>query len=89
MTVTATVTTKGQITLPVSIRKALGIGKGDRLTFALKDNKVEIERVPNFLDLAGSIPVPPELRGLPWEEVRRRTYEARAQEWVEQNGVVP
>ena len=30
---TATLTSKGQITIPVAVREALGLGKGDRLEF--------------------------------------------------------
>ncbi|HVN20529.1 MAG TPA: AbrB/MazE/SpoVT family DNA-binding domain-containing protein [Dongiaceae bacterium] len=35
---TATVTSKGQITIPVSVRQALGVGAGDRVLF------VELEK---------------------------------------------
>jgi AbrB family looped-hinge helix DNA binding protein len=34
-TAEATVTAKGQVTVPVSIRRALGIATGDKLVFAL------------------------------------------------------
>jgi AbrB family looped-hinge helix DNA binding protein len=30
---TATLTTKGQITIPVAVREALGVGAGDRVEF--------------------------------------------------------
>ena len=33
MTAVATITTKGQITIPAAVRKALGVGCGDRITF--------------------------------------------------------
>ena len=33
MTAAATITTKGQITIPAAVRKALGVGCGDRITF--------------------------------------------------------
>ena len=33
----STVTRKGQITVPVAIRKALGIESGDRVSFVLED----------------------------------------------------
>lgn len=33
MTVTAKITSKGQITVPRQVRRALGIGAGDRLMF--------------------------------------------------------
>jgi AbrB family looped-hinge helix DNA binding protein len=35
---TATVTSKGQVTIPASVRAALGISTGDRLDFVEMDN---------------------------------------------------
>lgn len=40
----ATVTSKGQITLPRSIRQALGVDFGDKVTFSLHGNKVIVTR---------------------------------------------
>ena len=40
----STVTRKGQITVPVAIRKALGIKSGDRVSFVLEDGTARIER---------------------------------------------
>jgi len=83
---TATVTSKGQITLPVNIRRALGIERGDRLAFSIRGDKVEVERAPDFLALAGSIKIPAELSGLEWAEVRRRTDEIRSAEYSKKHG---
>ncbi len=33
----ATMTSKGQITIPVEVRKRLGLGQGDRVEFILED----------------------------------------------------
>jgi AbrB family looped-hinge helix DNA binding protein len=35
---TATITSKGQITLPKSVRDALGVGPGDRIEFVRQDD---------------------------------------------------
>ena len=35
---TATVTTKGQITIPKEVREHLGIGTGDRLSFVVQED---------------------------------------------------
>ena len=39
---TGTLTSKGQVTVPVEIRRFLNIGPGDRLLFARTGNRVEI-----------------------------------------------
>jgi antitoxin PrlF len=46
----ATITSKGQLTLPKEIRTALGVGPGDRLAFRIhEDGVVTVE--PEKLDL--------------------------------------
>jgi AbrB family looped-hinge helix DNA binding protein len=42
--ITATVTTKGQITIPRSIRRALGIETGDKVDFVPEDGRVVMSR---------------------------------------------
>jgi AbrB family looped-hinge helix DNA binding protein len=42
---TSTVTSKGQITIPKEIRRALGIRQGSRVAFAQKAGKVEMRVV--------------------------------------------
>lgn len=39
-----TVTSKGRITIPVEMRKALGLQEGDVVTCTLKDDKIQIAR---------------------------------------------
>ncbi|MDR0483542.1 MAG: AbrB/MazE/SpoVT family DNA-binding domain-containing protein [Cellulomonadaceae bacterium] len=80
MTFTATVTTKGQITLPVGIRKALGIVQGDRLSFTRTGDRVELAKTPSFLDLAASIVPADDIAGEPWHEVRRKVRDTHATE---------
>jgi AbrB family looped-hinge helix DNA binding protein len=36
-TVYATMSSKGQITLPIAIRHALGLGKGDKVAFSIEE----------------------------------------------------
>lgn len=54
---TATVTTKGQITIPKDIRDALGVRSGDRVEFFLRpDGVVELTpRTRDLLSLAGML----------------------------------
>lgn len=46
----ATLTSKGQITVPVQIRNQLGLQAGDRLDFQVKAGKVELTKVSGSLD---------------------------------------
>lgn len=41
----STVTSKGQVTIPKEIRRALGIRQGSRVAFAHKGGKVELQVV--------------------------------------------
>ncbi|HEY3210624.1 MAG TPA: AbrB/MazE/SpoVT family DNA-binding domain-containing protein [Actinomycetota bacterium] len=70
----ATVTSKGQITLPKPVREALGLEAGDRVLFRVHDGRAVLAKVPDFLDLAGSVPVPPGKRGASWARVRAETW---------------
>jgi antitoxin PrlF len=47
----ATVTSKGQVTLPKALRTQLGIGAGSRIRFTVgADGKAQVEKVMNTLD---------------------------------------
>jgi len=70
MDVRAKVTSKGQVTIPKPVRDALGVGAGDELLFRVIEGHAVVARTPDFLDLAASVEVPPELRGRPWQEIR-------------------
>jgi len=74
----ATVTSKGQVTLPVTVRRALSIEPGDKLSFTIDSDRVVIQPVPDFLSLAGSIDIPPEVRGMPWDQIKQMAHEDRA-----------
>jgi antitoxin PrlF len=39
---------KGQVTIPADIRKALGVGPGDMLTYELKGKTVKLKKVEPF-----------------------------------------
>ena len=75
MDVAARITSKGQITIPKPVREALNLGEGDQVVFrVIEGGRAILARTPDLLELAGSVPVPPEVRGLPWEEIRRRAW---------------
>ncbi|WP_420432770.1 AbrB/MazE/SpoVT family DNA-binding domain-containing protein [Candidatus Poriferisocius sp.] len=79
MEATATITSKGQVTIPKAIRDLCGFSEGDQLVFRTTDYGAAIIRVPDMAELAGVVEVPPEKRGVPWEEIRRQIRETRAQ----------
>ena len=55
MTTDATLTTKGQTTIPKEIRDSLGLKAGDRMTFTLMIDGTVVMRVKSksVMDLAG------------------------------------
>jgi len=73
----ARITSKGQVTIPKRVREALDLRVGDQLVFRVHDRRAVVAKTPNFLDLAGSVPVPAGKRGTPWDDVLRRTRAER------------
>lgn len=80
MNAMAKLTSKGQVTVPKPVRDALGLEAGDRLVFRVEADRAIIAKTPDLLELAGSVEVPAEKRGVPWEEVQRQAIRAWAQE---------
>jgi antitoxin PrlF len=74
----AKVTSKGQVTIPKSVRDALQLREGDELLFRVERSRAVIAKTADFLELAGSVPVPAAKRSTPWDEVLRRTRADRA-----------
>lgn len=74
----ARVTSKGQVTIPKSVRNALELHEGDELLFRVERSRAVIAKTPDFLELAGSVPVPAAKRGTAWDEVLRRSRADRA-----------
>jgi len=84
MDIAAKITSKGQITLPKVVREQLELEPGDQVLFRLAGDRAVLARTPNFLDLAGAVPVPPEKRGASWDEIRREAWRARGKRIDEQ-----
>lgn len=74
----ATVTSKGQITIPVEIRKSLGLNEGDQVVFEVDEEAIDhvarIRRAPDFIAMAGAIP-PRKRLPKTWTEERRIAIE--------------
>ena len=73
----AKITSKGQVTIPKSVRDALGLHEGDELLFRVERSRAVVAKTPDLLELAGSVPVPAGKRGTPWDDVLRQTRAAR------------
>lgn len=82
MDAAAMLTSKGQITLPKSVREALGLSEGDEVAFRVQGNRAILTRTPDFLALAGSIPVPPGRRCTGWDNIVRKTRAQRVTDYV-------
>jgi antitoxin PrlF len=70
----ATVTSKGQLTIPVEARRAMELDKGEQLIFEVHPEGVLIRRALRARDLLGIIPP----IQVDWKTVRRRAWEGRA-----------
>lgn len=62
---TATVTAKGQVTIPAALRARLGVGPGDRLRFREDaDGRVTVEKdARSFEDLRGIVKLDRQVSG--------------------------
>ena len=84
-------TSKGQITVPASVRRALGLGAGDRVVFRIVDGRAlihaenavdegtpsaELEKAPDFFALAGSVPLPAGTDPTDWPAQREAAWAA-------------
>jgi antitoxin PrlF len=74
----ARVTSKGQVTIPKSVREALDLHAGDELLFRVERSRAVVAKTPDFLQLAGTVAIPAGKRGTAWDEVLHQTRAARA-----------
>ena len=49
---TSKVSQKGQVVIPIKIRKALGLKKGSKVLFELNNGEITIKKLPTALDWA-------------------------------------
>lgn len=52
---TGKVSQKGQVVIPIQIRKALGLKKGSKVLFELKNGEITIKKLPTALDWANLV----------------------------------
>jgi AbrB family looped-hinge helix DNA binding protein len=62
-------TSKGQVTVPVGVRYALGLVPGDTVVFAVEDGRGVFRRATGLDDLAGAFPLIPRRDAHPLERL--------------------
>jgi bifunctional DNA-binding transcriptional regulator/antitoxin component of YhaV-PrlF toxin-antitoxin module len=56
----ATITSQGQVTVPVEVRRALGVEKREKVVFVIGTDGIRLERLPFTLETAfGAVPAIP------------------------------
>lgn len=89
---TATISSKGQITLPAEFRRQLKLKEGDKITIVKRANSIEIKASTydqEFEELRKQAEVIMKKNGtwgMPWEEVRKRADEARTEYYRKKYG---
>jgi len=91
MKISAAITRKGQITIPAELRKALGLQAGDRIVLRIMDSPGHFQRdastengaaapeageIPDFVSLAGTVPVPAGVDPYNWPAQRAAAWAA-------------
>jgi AbrB family looped-hinge helix DNA binding protein len=78
----ATVTSKGQLTVPVAVRRKLGIDPGDQFTFVIDDeDSARFRRVKQTVRSArGMIPTPPGLESVDFDDLIEEAMSDHADE---------
>ena len=46
--IASTISEKGQTTIPVSVRRALRIGKGDSIAYLIEGHEVKLKKIQNI-----------------------------------------
>ncbi len=82
-TMTSSVSPKGQVTIPIEIRKELGLGPKDRVRFRRDEHGVHIEKAESVLDKYFMI-APPLDPPRTWKEIEAEVRDERAERFLRQ-----
>jgi AbrB family looped-hinge helix DNA binding protein len=78
----STLTRKGQVTVPIEVRRALGINEGDRISFVLENGGARLERRASVTDRTAGI-FRSSQPALTAEQLREAAEQAIADEAIE------
>ncbi len=80
---TGTLTQKGQVTIPVEVRRLLGIGPKDKVAFVVEDGRVRLKRTQSVVKrTAGAFKSDEQAVYTP-EELRAKAEEAVSEETLQ------
>jgi len=79
----STVTQKGQVTIPVEIRRKLKLGKDSRVEFVGKNGEIRIEKARDFFSYRGSLRSK-RIRGVSLQKVIKMETEAAEKQAVKE-----
>jgi antitoxin PrlF len=82
-TAEATITSKGQVTIPSLIRNRLGVQPGDKLTFAIGPDgtvSLRVRKRRSILDIAREHPLPPSKNPFRSEEIEKAVTAAMTEQ---------
>lgn len=74
----STITSKGQTTLPASVRRALHLKAGDRVLYEIEGDSVVIRPQPGVMAVFGALKPPAGKSGVSHEEARAKSRK----DWV-------
>lgn len=63
----SSITSKGQATIPLDIRRYLGLEKGDKVVFSFVGDQVYVTSKKTFLNLKGSVKAKEKLADSDWD----------------------
>jgi antitoxin PrlF len=81
--IVSTITSKGQLTVPVEVRRTLGLKQGDKVVFQLEGQEVKLTPASSRLE-AGYRSIPALTEPRSWEEIAGIVAEERAEAYARQ-----
>jgi len=71
----ARLSSKGQLTVPIDVRRALGLSRGDTVTIELTEDGAVLRKARRASMLRGSVPA----KKIPWKSARRAAWRERVE----------